>query len=107
MAKGKFHVGDKVKVVGMSNIIFAPGVKDELGTEGLFKSMIGKGYTVKGFDEYGYLELYPKRTSWVWVEPEFLRVRRKKAGCTNARLRDICLLPGPKLGSMLSRLQCV
>jgi hypothetical protein len=54
MVKRKLHVGDKVKVIGMSKITFA--VKDELGTEDLFKSMIGKVYTVKGFDEYGYVD---------------------------------------------------
>jgi hypothetical protein len=43
-------VGDKVKVVGMSPITFAPGVKDELGTEKLFTNMLGKVYTVRGFD---------------------------------------------------------
>jgi hypothetical protein len=42
----KFRIGDKVKVVGMSPVTFAPGVKDELGTEKLFKSMLGKVYTV-------------------------------------------------------------
>jgi hypothetical protein len=52
MVKRKLHVGDKVKVIGMSKITFA--VKDELGTEDLFK--IGKVYTVKGFDEYGYVD---------------------------------------------------
>jgi len=30
-----FRIGDKVKVVGMSPVTFAPGVKDELGTEKL------------------------------------------------------------------------
>jgi len=39
MAKRKFRVGDKVKVVGMSPVTFAPGAKDELGTEKLFKSI--------------------------------------------------------------------
>ena len=57
MVKRKFHIGDKVKVIGMSKIIFAPGVKNELGAEDLFKSMIGKVYTVKRFDEYGYVDL--------------------------------------------------
>lgn len=46
-AKGRFQVGDKVKVVGMSPVTFPPGVKDELGTEKLFKSMLGKVYTVR------------------------------------------------------------
>jgi hypothetical protein len=42
MAKRRFQVGDKVKVVGMSPVTFPPGVKDELGTEKLFKSMLGR-----------------------------------------------------------------
>jgi hypothetical protein len=80
MAKRKFHVGDKVKVTGMSKITYAPGVKDELGTEDLFKGMMGKVYTVRGFDKYGYVELHPKRSDWVWVEPEFLKFQKKKTG---------------------------
>jgi hypothetical protein len=80
MATGKFHVGDKVKVTGMSKITFAPGVKDVMGTEKLFKSMIGKVYTVQGFDEYEYVELHPKRMSSVWVEPKFLKLVKKKTG---------------------------
>jgi hypothetical protein len=74
----KFQVGDKVKVVGMSPVTFAPGVKDELGTVKLFKSMLGKVYTVQGFDGYGNVELHPKRLSSVWVEPEFLKLRTRK-----------------------------
>jgi hypothetical protein len=51
-----------------------------LGTEKLFKSMIGKTYTVRGFDDYGHVELHPNLRNWVWIEPEFLklRARRKK-----------------------------
>jgi len=79
MAKTKFRVGDKVKVIGMSPVTFAPGVKDELGTEKLFKSMLGRVYTVQGFDRYGYVELHPKRLSSVWVEPEFLKLRARKS----------------------------
>jgi hypothetical protein len=78
MAKRQFRVGDKVKVVGMSPVTFAPGVKDELGTEKLFKSMLGKVYTVRGFDRYGNVELQPKRLDVVWVEPEFLKLRAGK-----------------------------
>jgi hypothetical protein len=29
MVKRKFQIGDKVKVVGMSQVTFAPGVKDD------------------------------------------------------------------------------
>src|SRR5882672_8983732 len=75
----KFRIGDKVKVVGMSPVTFPPGVKDELGTEKLFKSMLGKAYTVRGFDEYGNVELEPTRMNTVWVEPEFLKLRARKS----------------------------
>ncbi|HKW32346.1 MAG TPA: hypothetical protein VJN92_05050 [Candidatus Acidoferrum sp.] len=78
MTKSKFRVGDKVKVVGMSPVTFPPGVKDELGTEKLFKGMLGKVYTVQGFDKYGNVELAPKRLNTVWVEPEFLKLRARK-----------------------------
>ncbi len=47
----KFRIGDKVKVVGMSPVTFAPGVKDELGTEKLFKSMLGKRLGRAGISE--------------------------------------------------------
>jgi hypothetical protein len=78
----KFRIGDKVKVVGMSPVTFPPGVKDELGTEKLFKSMLGKVYTVRGFDRYGNVEIQPKRLNTVWVEPEFLRLRARKRKAT-------------------------
>src|SRR6267154_2849769 len=78
MGKKKFRVGDKVKVVGMSPVVFPPGVKDELGTEKLFRSMLGKVYTVRGFDKYGNAEIEPKRLNTVWVEPEFLKLRARK-----------------------------
>ena len=75
MEKRKFRIGDRVKVIGMSPVTFAPGVKDELDTEKLFKSMLGKVYTVRGFDKYGNIELEPKRLNPVWVDPEFLKLR--------------------------------
>jgi hypothetical protein len=75
----KLQVGDKVRVVGMSPVTFAPGVKDGLGTEKLFKSMLGKVYTVRGFDRYGNVELQPKRLNTVWVEPEYLELRARKS----------------------------
>jgi hypothetical protein len=80
MAKPKYQVGDKVKVIGMSPVTFPPGVEDELGTEKLFKSMLGRVYTVQGFDEYGNVELRPKRSDTVWVEREFLQLRGRKLG---------------------------
>jgi hypothetical protein len=74
----KFRVGDKVKVVGIPPLTFAPGVKDELGTVKLFKSMLGKVYTVRGFDKHGHVELQSKRLDFVWVEPELLKLCARK-----------------------------
>jgi hypothetical protein len=78
MGKRKFRLGEKVRVIGLPKITFSPGVKDELGTEKLFKSMLGRVYTVRGFDKYGHIELRPKRSSHVWIEPEFLKLRVRK-----------------------------
>jgi hypothetical protein len=61
ISKPKFKIGDKVKVIGLPVTTYAPGVKDELGTEELFRSMLGKVYTVRGFDETGHIELHPTR----------------------------------------------
>lgn len=79
MTKRPFQVGDRVKVIGMSKVTYPPGVKDELGTEKLFRSMIGKVYTVRGFGKYGNVELQPKRSDVVWVELEFLKLRARKS----------------------------
>jgi hypothetical protein len=49
-----------------------------MGTEKLFKSMLGRVYTVHGFDRYGNVELHPKRFERVWVEAEFLKLRVRK-----------------------------
>ena len=78
MARRKFKIGDKVVVSEIPDINFAPGVRDTLGTKNLFKGMLGRVYTVKGFDEYGNVELAPKRMHVVWIEPEFLRLRARK-----------------------------
>jgi len=78
MPKRSCKVGDKVTVVGFAPIRFAPGVRDETGTKKLFKSMVGKGYTVRGFDEYRTIELRPNKLNVVCMEPEFLRLRAGK-----------------------------
>jgi hypothetical protein len=43
----KFKVGDEVKVIGMSPVTFAPGVKDEMGTEKLFKACLERSTLFK------------------------------------------------------------
>lgn len=85
MAKHKFQVGDKVRVIGMSPVTYPPGVKDELGTEKLFKNMLGKVYTVRGFDKYGNVELEPKRLNTVWVQPEYLKLIKKRPTKRNTK----------------------
>ena len=78
MRKQTIRVGAKVVVIGLSTVNYPPGVPDELGTEKLFKSMLGKVYTVKGFDEYGNVELHPTRRDAVWIEPKYLKLRPRK-----------------------------
>jgi hypothetical protein len=75
----KFRIEDKFKGIGMSPVTFPPGVKDELGTERLFKSMLGRVYTVRGFDKYGNVELESKRLNTVWLEPQSLRPQARRA----------------------------
>jgi hypothetical protein len=79
MGKSRFKVGDKVKVIGLPTANYAPGVKDELGTEDLFRSMLGKIYTVRSFDKYRYIRLHPTRRDWIWIAPTFLKLRARKA----------------------------
>jgi hypothetical protein len=78
MRERKLRVGDKVKVIGIPALSISKELEKELGTKKLFKYMQGKVYTVLGFDEYGHVELHPKRLSHVWIEPEFLKLRARK-----------------------------
>ena len=81
----KFAIGDKVKLVGRPPLLFAPGAEDEIGTEKLLRRMVGKTYTVRGYDQYGNVELRPTRKDTVWIEPNFLKlhVRRKNKRIPN------------------------
>jgi hypothetical protein len=51
---------------------YASGVTDEMGTEKLFKRLVGRAYKVRGFDDYGNIELQPKRLHTVWIEPDLV-----------------------------------
>jgi hypothetical protein len=81
----KYRIGDKVKVVGIPPLTFARGSKDELGTEKLFRRMLGKVYTVRGFDRCGNVELRPTWRDFVWIEAEFVKLRARKSGKRKAR----------------------
>jgi len=78
MRKQTIRIGDKVAVIGLSTVTYPPGVRDELGTEKMFRSMLGKVYTVRGFDEYGNIELHPTKRDAIWIEPKFLKLRPMK-----------------------------
>jgi hypothetical protein len=67
-------IGDTIRVNKYRPRKYAPGVKDEDGTEKLFKSMVGRRYKIKGIDEYGNIELKPKRLHTVWIEPDLVEL---------------------------------
>jgi len=76
MARKKFKVGDKIRVIGYRPGVYRPGVEDDMGTEDLFKSLVGRRYTIRGFDDYGHIELQPKRLHTVWIEPDLVELVR-------------------------------
>ena len=84
MAKQKLKVGDKIRVTGYRSGKYAPGGPDEMGTEALFKSLVGRRYTIRGFDQYGHVELRPKPMHTVWIEPDLIQliqlVKARNAG---------------------------
>ena len=81
MSKQLSKVGDIVEAVHYTPGRYAPGVKDELGTEALFRSIVGKRYRIMGFNEYGQIEVHPKRWSWIWINAEDVKLapRKKKS----------------------------
>jgi hypothetical protein len=74
MARKNLKVGDTIKVTGYRPGKYPSGVTDEMGTERLFKSLVGRRYTIKGFDDYGNVELQPKRLHTVWIEPDLVEL---------------------------------
>jgi len=74
MAKQKLKIGDKIRVTGYRPVKYPPGIVDDIGTEDLFKSLVGRRYTVKGFDDYGNIELQPKRLHYIWIEPDLVEL---------------------------------
>jgi hypothetical protein len=74
MAKRKLKVGDMIRVTGYRPGKYPLGVVDDMGTEDLFQSMVGRRYTIRGFDDYGHIELQPKRLHTVWIEPDLVEL---------------------------------
>jgi len=73
-------IGDIVTVIAYRPGKYLPGVKDEMGTEKLFKSIVGKSFRVEGFNQYGHLELRPKRLHYIWIQPELVKLKARKKG---------------------------
>ncbi len=78
MTKRKLKVEDKIRVTGYRPGKYAPGITDEMGTEELFKSLVGRRYTIRGFDCHGHVELRPKRLDTVWIEPDLVKPTKKR-----------------------------
>ncbi|MEI8288305.1 MAG: hypothetical protein WCH99_02440 [Verrucomicrobiota bacterium] len=74
MTKRKLKIGDKIRVTGYRPGKCAPGVVDDMGTEELFNNMVGRRYTIRGFDDYGHIELRPKPRETVWIEPDLVEL---------------------------------
>jgi len=77
VSKRKLKTGNAVLVLKAPPFGLPKGVRDEIGWKKLLKDMVGKVYTVMGFDDYGNAELPPKPLNSVWVEPEFLKLRAR------------------------------
>ncbi len=76
MPRRSFKVGDLVTVMKYVPGKYLPGVKDEMGTEALFQSLVGKTYRIADFDRYGNLELWPKRLECIWIAPDLVELAR-------------------------------
>jgi hypothetical protein len=74
MPERRFQVGDTVEVIHYTPTRYAPGVEDELGTERLFRRIVGKKFRIRGFDEYGYIELQPTKYDTIWIGPDDVRL---------------------------------
>ena len=74
MSDTAFKVGDTVRVTGYRPGKYSPGVEDEMGTEALFKSLVGRCFRIVGFDEYGHIELKPTRWDTVWIETDLVEL---------------------------------
>jgi hypothetical protein len=88
MARQQLKVGDIVRVISYRPGKYDPGVTDDLGTEDLFKSMVGKRYRIRGFDQYGHLELRPKLLDTVWMEADLVELADARGKARNITQRS-------------------
>ncbi len=75
----KYKAGDIVEVIHYTPVKHPPAFVDELGTELLFRRIVGKRFRIMGFDKYGYIELHPTRRDHIWIGTEDIKlIPRKK-----------------------------
>ena len=74
MAKRKLKTGKTIRVIGYRPGKYAPGVVDDMGTEDLFRGMVGRCYRIRGFDDYRHIELRPKPLDTVWIEADLVEL---------------------------------
>ncbi len=74
VAHRDLRIGDTIRVTGYRPGKYPPGLTDEMGTEKLFMSLVGRSYKIRGFDDYGNIELRPKRLHTVWIEPDLVEL---------------------------------
>jgi hypothetical protein len=36
--------------------------------------LVGRRYTIRGFDDFGHIELHPKRNHVVWIEADLVKL---------------------------------
>ena len=73
----RFKIGDIVTVKQIP-----PGInKMPKNTRAIFKYCLGKAYTIRGFGKYGHIELMPNKLESIWIEPEFVSLRRRQCKC--------------------------
>ena len=70
-------IGTLVKVIAYRPVKYAPGYRDELGTEKLFKSLVGRRLKVMGFDKHGNIKLRPTPRDTIWIERDLVEPVRK------------------------------
>jgi len=82
MVKRRFKIGGIVEVTHYTPGHYAPGVRDKLGTEALFRRIVGRRYRIMGFDGYAHIELHPTRHDRIWIGAEDVKLagarKRKK-----------------------------
>jgi hypothetical protein len=74
MDKQRFKFGDIVEVTHYTAGRYASGVKDELGTEALFRRIVGRRYRIMGFDKHGHIELHPTGRDGIWIRTDDVKL---------------------------------